>query len=60
MSVKPSTTKRGSRSSDKRDQASFRKDSNRVIDIQRVCDSNGMREPFSWEIDYRSKAKRSR
>jgi len=44
MSVKPSTMKRRSRSSDKRDQASFRKDSNWVIDIQRVCDSNGMQE----------------
>lgn len=39
-----------------RDQASFRKD--RVIDIQRVCDSNGMQELFSWETNYRSKARR--
>lgn len=57
--VKSSTMKQRSRSySDKRDQASFRKDSNRVIDIQRVCDSNGMQELFSWETDYRSKARR--
>ena len=55
MPVKPSTMKWRSRSSNKKDQVSFRKDSNWIIDIQRVCDSNGMQELFNWETDYRSK-----